>query len=114
MAGEKCGDGGNKVKYMDKKDIKFSENLFWDVEESELDMDDHKEFIIHRVLEYGRWEDWTRIRTYYSKQTIKEVVMNLRTLNPKALDYIALYTDTNIKDYRCYKLAQFIPQHWHY
>jgi hypothetical protein len=97
---------------MDKKDIKFSEHLFWDVEESELDMDQYPAFVIQRVLEYGRWEDWTQIRSYYSMQTIKDAVMNLRTLNPKALSYIALYTDTDIKDYRCYKIAQLHQTLW--
>lgn len=97
---------------MDKKDIKFSENLFWDVDERELDMDSCPAFVIQRVLEYGRWEDWTQIRSYYSMQTIKDAVMNLRTLDPIALHYIALYTDTDIKDYRCYKLAQLHPTLW--
>jgi hypothetical protein len=97
---------------MDKKEIKFSENLFWDVDENELDMEQHKEFIIERVLDYGRWEDWTQIRSYYSMQTIKDAAMNARTLFPKTLSYIALYTDTNKEDYRCFKFAQLHPTLW--
>jgi hypothetical protein len=97
---------------MDKKKIKFSENLFWDVDERELDMEQHPAFVIQRVLDYGVWEDWTQIRSYYSMQTIKDAAMNFRTLEPKALHYIALYTDTNIEDYRCYKLAQSHPTLW--
>ena len=99
---------------MDKKDIKFSENLFWDIDVEKLDIDRYPAFVIQRVLEYGSWEDWVQIRSYYSIQTIKEEVMNLRTLNPKVLHYIALYTNTDIKDYRCYKLTQSHQTHWHY
>ena len=97
---------------MDKKDIKFSKYLFWDVDVEELDIDLYPAFVIQRVLEYGMWEDWTQIRSYYSMQIIKDVVMNLRTLRPKALDYIAIYTNTDKKDYRCYKLAQLNPTLW--
>ena len=97
---------------MDKKDIKFSEHLFWDVEVEKLDIDSYPAFVIQRVLEYGFWSDWAQIRSYYSIRTIKEVVMDLRTLRPKALNYIALYTDTDKKDYRCYRLAQLQPTLW--
>ena len=97
---------------MDKKDIKFSKNLFWDVNVEQLDIDKHPEYVLQRVLEYGDWEDWVQIRSYYSMQMIKEVAMNLRTLRPDALSYIALYTDTNKEDYRCYKQAQLHPTLW--
>ena len=97
---------------MDKKDIKLSQHLFWDVDIEKLDFDSCPAFIIKRVLEYGKWDDWTQIRNYYSMQTIKDAVMNLRTLQSKALNYIALYTDTNKQDYKCYKFAQLHPTPW--
>jgi hypothetical protein len=99
-------------KKMSKKEIKFSGHLFWDIDVNELDIDCYPAFVIQRVLEYGLWEDWTQIRSYYSMQIIKEAVMNLRTLRPQALNYIALYTDTDKKDYRCYKFAQLHPTLW--
>jgi len=97
---------------MDKKDIKFSEHLFWDIDIEELDIDRYPAFVIQRVLEYGRWEDWIQIRSYYSKQTLKDEAMSLRTLRPEALSYIAAYTDTDKKDFRCYKFAQLHPTLW--
>jgi len=99
---------------MDKKDIKFSENLFWDVEESELDMDDHKEFIVERVLDYGFLNDWIIIKEYYSLEGVATIAKNIRSLMPNSLSFITLVTNTNKQDYRCYKLAQFIPQHWNF
>jgi len=97
---------------MDKKDIKLSKHLFWDVDVEELDIDSCPAFVVQRILEYGKWEDWTQIRSYYSMDTIKEAAMNLRTLPPKALNYIALYTNTDKKNYRCYKFAQLHPTLW--
>jgi hypothetical protein len=97
---------------MINKKLKLSPHLFWDVNIEELDVDRFPAFVIQRVLEYGCWEDWVLIRSYYPLQTIVEEAMNLRVLSQKALNYIALYTNTNKRDYRCYKLAQLNPTPW--
>jgi len=99
---------------MDKKDIKFSPHLFWDVDESRLDMDKHKEFIVGRVLDYGFMNDWLAIKEYYSLKNLAIIAKSIRSLMPKSLSFIALVTDTQITDYRCYKLAQSNPPHWNF
>jgi len=97
---------------MDKKDIKFSKHLFWDVDVNNLDMDKHKEFIVGRVLDYGLMEDWLAIREYYSLENLAAISKTIRCLMPKSLWFIAAMTGTNIKDYRCYKFAQLHPTLW--
>jgi len=99
---------------MDEKGIKFSENLFWDVDGDDLDMDKHKEFIIERVLDYGNMNDWIVIKNYYSLENLAFTAKNIRSLMPKSLSFIAAMTDTQISDYRCYKLAQSNPPHWNF
>ncbi|MCL2417521.1 MAG: hypothetical protein FWD02_06280 [Bacteroidales bacterium] len=98
---------------MKKEDIKFSKNLFWDINVEKLDIDKYPGYVLQRVLERGQWEDWVQIRAYYPMELIKKEVMQLRTLRPDALAYIALYTDTNKEDYRCYKLTQLNPTPWY-
>ena len=36
----------------------FSAHLFWDVRKEDVDFDEHAQYIIKRVLEYGLLEDW--------------------------------------------------------
>ena len=43
----------------------FSAHLFWDVRKEDVDFDEHAQYIIKRVLEYGLLEDWNLIRQYY-------------------------------------------------
>jgi hypothetical protein len=102
------------MKPMDKEHIKFSQNLFWDVDENDLDMDKHKEFIVERVLDYGFINDWQIIKAYYSLDKLGEIAKDIRSLMPKSLAFISTVTDTNIADYRCYKLAQSNPPHWNF
>ena len=92
----------------------FSENLFWDVDENELDMDKHKEFIVERVLDYGFLNDWILIKEYYSLAGVAEIAKNIRSLMPKSLAFISTVTDTRKTDYRCYKSAQSNPPHWNF
>jgi hypothetical protein len=93
-------------------EITFSKHLFWDVNTNELDMDKHKEFIVSRVLDYGLMNDWQIIKEYYSLEQLANIAKNVRTLMPKSLSFIASITDTQITDYRCYKLTQSNPPHW--
>jgi hypothetical protein len=36
----------------------FSPHLFWDVDAETLDLEKHKTYIIRRVMEYGKLNDW--------------------------------------------------------
>ena len=66
----------------------FSENLFWDADLSELDMKKHIGYIIERVLDYGTWEDWLFLRKYYGLEKIKNIALELRSLERKSLAFI--------------------------
>jgi ribosomal protein S8 len=99
---------------MDKKDITFSKHLFWDIDEEELDMEKHKAFIVERVLDYGFINDWNTIKKYYSLDELGKIAMRLRCLSKKSLSFITVVTNTKKEDYRCYKLAQYLPKHWNF
>ena len=99
---------------MDKISGRFSEHLFWDIDEQELDMDKHAAFIVERVLDYGFMNDWLLIKEYYSLDQIAEIAKNVRNLMPKSLSFISSITDTQITDYRCYKQTQSNPLLWNF
>lgn len=97
---------------MSKKKPIFSENLFWDTDFDTIDFQKHFPYILARVLDYGTWSDWKELTAYYSKEEIKVVALNLRSVSAKSLNFIAVYTDTPIKEFRCYKLRQSSPTLW--
>ena len=90
----------------------FSLNLFWDVNPSELQMDDNKGYIIQRVLEYGQMKDWLLINHYYGLDLIVEECKKLRTLNPVCLAFICTISHTSEEEYRCYHFRQSYPTPW--
>ena len=90
----------------------LSPNLFWDVNPSELQMDDNKGYIIQRVLEYGQMKDWLLINHYYGLDLIVEECKKLRTLNPVCLAFICTISHTSEEEYRCYHFRQSYPTPW--
>jgi hypothetical protein len=85
-----------------KHSSNFSPHLFWDVPKRSVDLDKHSKFIVKRVLEYGLINDWLFIKNYYGIEKIAEIAKSLRTLEPRALSYIANISGTPREKFRCY------------
>jgi hypothetical protein len=91
---------------------KLSKMLFWDMDMEQVDMDTCPSQIIQRVLEYGTLSDWRIIRSYYGLEKIVDVCRKLRTLDPVALSFISSISNTDKKEYRCYRTKQSNPTLW--
>lgn len=90
----------------------FSDHLFWDTERSSMDLQQHKAQIIYKVLEFGTMDDWRLLQKTYSKDTMAEVVTNLRTLDPVTLSFIANHLGLEKTDFRCYKKKPLARDFW--
>ena len=88
----------------------FSPHLFWDVRKEDIDLDAHAQYVIQRVLEYGLLGDWNLIKSYYGLPKIVETAKGLRSLEPRALAYIAAISKTPKEQFRCYTWKQLNPQ----
>jgi len=93
---------------------KFSKHLFWDTDRASLSADKNRGYIVKQVLEYGYDCDWKFLKDIYSLDEIKDVVKGMRSLDKKALSFVACITHTDIKDFRCYSTIQSNPAPWIY
>lgn len=84
----------------------LSSYLFWDVQPDNIDSDKNKRFIIQRVLERGTRKDWLLINKEYSLDVIVKEAQQMRSLDAKALSYIACMGDVPKESFRCYKKKQ--------
>ena len=92
----------------------FSEPLFWDAKKEELDLEKNASYIIHRVLEYGLWNDWRLIRDYYGIERIGKIATTFRSLRPTALGWISLLSGIPLNKFRCYSKILSPPPSWFY
>ena len=91
---------------------KFSSHLFWDTDQSSVNPEEHKSFIVQRVLEYGLMEDWKELNRSLDIREIASCACELRTLEPRALHFISLLSDVPLEQFRCYNTAQSMPDFW--
>ena len=92
----------------------FSSHLFWDIRKEDIDLEQYPKYIIKRVLEYGMWNDWIIIRSYYGLPKIVEEAKKMRELEPRALAYVSAISNTPKEKFRCYTYQQSNPQHWNF
>jgi hypothetical protein len=68
----------------------LSKELFWDVDQSKVTADRHSRWLLERVLERGRWEDWLMVRDHLGKETIRDLAPTLR-LKPRERHFLDSY-----------------------
>lgn len=90
-----------------KTDIqKLSPHLFWDVDLNDLHLEKHSDFLIKRILEYGKISDFRLLKNRLGVQEIAEAAKKMRNLDEVTLHFIAAISNTNVKEYRCYTPKQ--------
>ena len=86
--------------------------LFWGVDTTNFDIDNSAEWLIPRVLEYGKMSDWHYIKHYYGMDKITTVCMNVRSLYPEAVSFISCLSGVEKEKFRSYRIAQVYPTLW--
>lgn len=79
----------------------LSEHLFWDVDRATVDPETHAQWLVKRVLEYGRWDDWRALVAYYGKPRLAEIVTSIRSLQPRALSFCQVWFQLPPSAFRC-------------
>jgi hypothetical protein len=92
----------------------LSPHLFWDVDVKEILWDEHKIFILQRVLEYGVLSDWTNLCSHVGIAELGKIATQIRSLDKKSLAFISTLSNIPIKDFLCYTTQQSTPQHWNF
>jgi len=94
--------------------MKLSENLFWDVEISDLDYEKYSQHIINRVLLRGNINDWFEIKEFYGLNRIKTDILQMRYLDNRTLSFCSSYFDISKTEFKCYNTPQSIQQLWNF
>ena len=63
--------------------IKFRQALFWDVNPKNIDTEKNAQYIIERILDFGRDGEVKWLYHFYDKPLLKSVVAKSRSLMPE-------------------------------
>ena len=97
-----------------KKKVSFSQHLFWDVDKTKLDFEKNKKYIIKSVLLYGLINDWNIIKTIYGVDKIAQTAIQIRDLDKKTANFIAIVSAYSKTDFICYTTTQLSQKHWNF
>lgn len=92
----------------------LSPHLFWDVAIKEIDKEQHRTFILERVMRYGRLNDWLVLKRLYGLPEIKAIALDARDLDDFSIAFLSLIFNIKKEDFRCYKQKQLQPSFWNY
>lgn len=90
-----------------KKSLNISSRAFWDINMNDLDPSAHKEFIIRRIFEYGKWDDVKAVIKYYSYTEVYEILKKAEQMTEKGLNLASVVFNTPKKEFRCYTKKQY-------
>jgi len=94
--------------------MELSKVIFWDTTFETIDFDIHRNYVIEKVLVYGKLSDWKAIQAYYGNDVIKEIGMQARNLDAKTLSFLSAIYDIPKEQFRCYTTLQSTQTHWDY
>jgi hypothetical protein len=86
--------------------------LFWDINQDELDLERNRRLIIERVFSLGTLQELRFILKFYNRDTIREELMKVGYLDPKTFNFAVHFLKIPKKQMRCYIRKQLHPQHW--
>ncbi len=66
---------------------KTMHSIFWDINPNEIDEKKHRNFLITRIAEKGRWSDVLWLRKKYSVGIIKRVVSKSENTSDKTKNF---------------------------
>lgn len=84
-----------------KKIPSFIKKYLWDVRLETLDIEEHSEFVIERVLEYGDTDSFTWLIKTYDKEKILQVLRNSKKISPKTGNIYAMYFGVPKEQFLC-------------
>ncbi|MFH1890913.1 MAG: hypothetical protein ABIJ91_05125 [Candidatus Kuenenbacteria bacterium] len=85
---------------------KLSKTLFWDVKATDIDFDEHKKYVVQRVLMLGDGNDWQEIKKYYGLKNIAKIAVQIKDLDKKSCNFWSLIFNIPKSKFLCSK------NHW--
>jgi hypothetical protein len=83
-----------------KPDI--SRKAFWDTKFEDLDFEEHKEYIIAKIFEYGTWKDMLSITRFYGKEQVKHILRDYPFFFPDTINFISTIFNIPKEKMACY------------
>ena len=80
------------------KPFPFSQNLFWDSDIVDIDLEKNKRYVIERIIIRGRMEDFKKLLIIYTREEIVASLKQSKELDPKSANFCGWYFNIPLQD----------------
>jgi len=92
----------------------LSPHIFWDVDVSSIDLETNSLFVLQRVLQYGKMNDWLLILNFFGFEKLKKLVTKINSLDQVSLSFLSNYFQIEKSNFKCYKKMLSNQDSWSY
>lgn len=90
----------------------FKTHYFWDTDISLLDKEKNQRLIIERIISFGSLHEINLLFELYGKPAVVKTCRQIRYLDPKTINFLALLFNLSKKDFKCHTANRLKPGHW--
>ena len=98
--------------YKSYQNAQVRESLLWEYDMDQFDWEDMRNFVVQRVIERGRMEDFYAILNRYGLTGVKNAIRHIPYLNSRDLSFVCSVFNMKKETLKCYTKQQSTIQHW--
>jgi hypothetical protein len=90
----------------------LSKQAFWDVDMNKIDYKKNARYVVEKVVERGKAEDFENLLKFYGLATVKSLVLKSLWLSDVSVNFCCVVFDVKPTDFKCYEKKQLNRAHW--
>jgi hypothetical protein len=90
----------------------INKRIFWDTHLDDINLEQHKEFIITRVFEWGHLDELRALLNYYKREEITAALIDQNYLSKRTLQFASALLNIEKEKFKCYSPIQSPKHAW--
>jgi hypothetical protein len=95
---------------MDKPQL--SKQAFWDVNMDTIDYKKHAVYVVEKVIERGKAQDFRNLLSYYGFEKVGKLALKANWLSDISINFCCVLFKVKPTDFKCYEKKQLNREHW--
>lgn len=92
----------------------LSKQAFWDVDMDSIDYEKNARYVVEKVIERGKADDFNSLLKFYGAEKLKELALQATWLSDISINFCCTLFKVKPTDFKCYTKKQLNQAHWNY
>ncbi|MEO6150016.1 MAG: hypothetical protein ABIN95_02280 [Mucilaginibacter sp.] len=90
----------------------LSKQAFWDVDMDTIDYEKHARYVVEKVIERGKADDFNNLLKFYGFAKLRELALQALWLSDISINFCCTLFKVKPTDFKCYEKKQLNRPHW--